>query len=140
MPTRPLIELGGVYGRIYYCIAQVPKGKVATYGQIAKIIHASGARQVGYALSSTPAQLDIPWFRVINAKGEISARAEGGTDCGQLQYLNQEGVTPNKAGRIVLARYQWQPSQDEIQIILRDAHNNDSEDDSDDGQDLPGFG
>jgi methylated-DNA-protein-cysteine methyltransferase-like protein len=100
----------GVYSRIYRCIQCIPRGKVATYGQIAKLIDASGARQVGYALSSTPMDIDIPWHRVINGKGEISQRSDGQGDSEQHVRLLAEGVIPNKHGRINLSSYRWQPA------------------------------
>ena len=60
------------YARIYAAVRRIPHGRVATYGQIAKLVGV-GARQVGYALHALtdPA---VPWQRVINAKGEVSAR------------------------------------------------------------------
>jgi len=107
-------EVGGVYPRIYACIARIPAGKVATYGQIAKLADASGPRQVGYALSSTPPELDIPWHRVINVKGEISARADGDPDSEQHRRLLADGVMPNQHGRINLKQYRWAPCYDDF--------------------------
>lgn len=109
------VEIDGVYLRIYACISLIPEGKVATYGQIAGLVDAAGPRQVGYALSSTPPDLDIPWHRVINAKGEISQRADGECDSEQHRRLLAEGVFPNKNGRINLAQYRWAPSYEELQ-------------------------
>jgi methylated-DNA-protein-cysteine methyltransferase-like protein len=106
--------IDGVYTRIYRCIKCIPEGKVATYGQVAKLIDASGARQVGYALSATPAELDIPWHRVINAKGEISQRSDGQEDSEQHFRLRAEGVIPDKHGRINLSTYRWQPSPEDF--------------------------
>lgn len=133
----------GVYSRIYRCIAQIPKGKVASYGQIAKIISASGARQIGYALSSTPADIDIPWHRVINAKGEISPRSSGpgsgkgkptkySGDSEQHKRLAAEGVMPDKHGRIDLNAYRWAPTFE--QLVDQDL------DDDESCLDQPGFG
>jgi methylated-DNA-protein-cysteine methyltransferase-like protein len=53
--------------------------------------------------------VDIPWHRVINAKGEISQRSEGQGDSEQHVRLLAEGVIPNKHGRIKLNTYRWQP-------------------------------
>ncbi len=111
-----------VYTRIYRCVAKIPYGKVATYGQIAKLVDASGARQIGYALSATPPEVDIPWHRVINARGEISQRSNGPRslqpaklkkpigDSEQYRRLLAEGVVTNKKGRIDLSAYQWAPT------------------------------
>ena len=104
--------LGSVYQRIYRCVARIPAGRVATYGQIAQLVDASGARQVGYALSSTPPDIKIPWQRVINARGEISTRANGDPDSEQLRRLLAEGVIPDQRGRIDLERYRWHPGEE----------------------------
>ena len=104
--------LKGVYQRIYRCVARIPAGRVATYGQIAQLVDASGARQVGYALSATPPDIDIPWQRVINARGEISTRANGDPDSEQQRLLVAEGVMPDQRGRIDLERYRWQPDEE----------------------------
>ena len=69
------MERKALYQQIYQTVQQIPYGKVATYGQIARLAGFPGyARQVGYALHATPAGIEIPWHRVINAKGEISLR------------------------------------------------------------------
>ncbi len=66
------LQLEPIYHRIYLVVRQIPRGKVATYGQIAVIVGGCTARMVGYALSATPQQSDVPWQRVINAQGKIS--------------------------------------------------------------------
>lgn len=127
-------ELESTYRRIYRCIAKIPAGKVATYGQIANLVDASGARQIGYALSATPDDIDIPWHRVINAKGEVSQRAGGGGDSVQSQRLLGEGVIANKQGRISLALYRWQPSFEDL------IDEGDEAVDDEQWLDQPGFG
>ena len=96
------------YNRIYAAVKRIPKGRVATYGQIAELAQASGPRQVGYALFSLKDK-KVPWHRVINAKGEVSPRS--GSDYDELQrvLLEAEGVAFDARGRVVLARYRWQP-------------------------------
>ena len=113
--------IDGVYLRIYACISLIPEGKVATYGQIAKLIDASGPRQVGYALSSTPADVEVPWHRVINSKGEISQRSDGESDSEQHRRLLAEGVLLNKQGRVNLKQYRWTPSYEELLEGLHDS-------------------
>lgn len=99
------------YERIYAQVARVPSGKVATYGQIADLAELPGqARQVGYALHALPAGSDLPWQRVINARGEVSQRAELGWGGFQRQLLEEEGVVFDSAGRVDLRRYRWEPS------------------------------
>ncbi len=61
------------YERIYSVIRKIPSGKVATYGQIARLAGMPRhARQVGYALHVLPEKANVPWHRVISSKGEIS--------------------------------------------------------------------
>ncbi len=98
------------YDGIYAVVAEIPTGKVATYGQIARLIgRPHNARQVGYALAATPEDLEIPWHRVVNAQGEISARVHPGPDELQRVLLEDEGVVFDGRGRISLTRFQWQP-------------------------------
>lgn len=96
------------YAKIYRTIARIPRGKVATYGQIAELAGLPGrARQVGYALHALPDGAPIPWQRVLNARGEISLPGLSGAR--QRELLAAEGVRPGESGRIDLARYQWRP-------------------------------
>ncbi|MBQ5430913.1 MAG: methylated-DNA--[Lachnospiraceae bacterium] len=93
--------------RIYEAVQQIPKGYVATYGQVAE---AAGdrkmARAVGNALHKNPDPLRIPCHRVVNAKGELSGRyAFGGADK-QAERLAEEGVSVID-GRVDLKHYQW---------------------------------
>lgn len=98
------------YARIYAVVRKIPLGHVATYGQIADLAGLSGhARQVGYALHATPDDLDIPWQRVVNAKGEISPRAEPMMEGVQRGLLQAEGIEFDAHDRIPLDRYRWQP-------------------------------
>jgi methylated-DNA-protein-cysteine methyltransferase-like protein len=107
MPGAPGI---GTYGRIYSVIKRVPRGRVATYGQVASLAGLPGhARQVGYALSALPEGRRVPWHRVINAKGEVSLRSEPGCDSDQRRLLEAEGVLFDHRGRVSLARFQWRP-------------------------------
>ena len=100
------------YQAIYSWIFKVPRGRVATYGQIAKLAGLpNGARQVGYALHRAPEGL--PWHRVINARGEVSLRSEPGPDHEQRWLLEQEGVVFDLRGRCDLKRYRWRPEDPE---------------------------
>ncbi len=98
------------YRAIYAVVSRIPRGRVATYGQVAALAGMPGrARLVGYALS-TLNEPSIPWHRVINARGEISPRADGGPgDTVQRLRLEAEGVKFDGQGRIPLDRYRWQP-------------------------------
>jgi methylated-DNA-protein-cysteine methyltransferase-like protein len=96
------------YDRIWSVVKRIPKGRVATYGQIAAIAGLDGhARQVGYALHNLPERSDVPWHRVINAKGEISPRSAGDSHELQRMLLEAEGVEIDVRGRIDLARFRW---------------------------------
>jgi methylated-DNA-protein-cysteine methyltransferase-like protein len=97
--------------KIYAVVRRIPRGRVATYGQVARLAGLGGhARQVGYALAALPeAQKDLPWHRVINAQGRVSLRGEPGWDDVQRQLLRREGVAFDADGRTSLARFQWKP-------------------------------
>lgn len=100
----------GLYQRIYAVVRQIPKGRVATYGQVARLAGLPRhARQVGYALHALPEASDVPWHRVINAKGRISLRRECGADITQQLRLEREGVC-FIGGRVPLNDYGWYPA------------------------------
>ena len=97
----------GNYARIFAEVRRVPKGRGATYGQIAALAGLGGhARQVGYALSALEDDR-VPWHRVINAKGEISPRTWTDHHHEQRERLEAEGVEFNDRGTISLARFRW---------------------------------
>ncbi len=99
------------YERIYATVRQVPYGKVATYGQIAELAGMPRkARLVGYALFRVAPQADVPWHRVINARGEISESPfRQGNDYFQRSLLEAEGIEFNAAGKVNLQRDRWLP-------------------------------
>jgi len=103
--------LSSSYRRIYAVVSRIPRGRVATYGQVARLANLPGqARLVGYALSSLPDGSRVPWQRVVNAQGRISGRG-GGSDWGTLQRIRllREGVAFGAKGSIDLGRYRWRP-------------------------------
>jgi len=90
---------------IYEVVMRIPHGRVASYGRIARMT-GCGARQVGYAMAAAPP--NIPWHRVINSKGEISARSGGGDgDARQRRKLLCEGVVFDPQGRVDFDRFGW---------------------------------
>ncbi|MBI4419516.1 MAG: 30S ribosomal protein THX [Gemmatimonadetes bacterium] len=96
---------------IYAVVRQVPRGKVATYGQIATLAGLRGhARQVGYALHALPDGTTVPWHRVINAQGRVSPRAEPDFVIVQLKLLEAEGIEIGPGDRISLGRFGWKRS------------------------------
>ncbi|MBD2094714.1 MGMT family protein [Trichocoleus sp. FACHB-591] len=100
------------YNRIYAIVRQIPIGKVATYGQVAELAELYGkARLVGYALYRVDKNSDIPWHRVINAKGEVSeSPLRLGSDYVQRSLLEAEGIEFNAEEKIDLRKYRWQPT------------------------------
>jgi methylated-DNA-protein-cysteine methyltransferase related protein len=100
------------YNRIYDIVRQIPQGRVATYGQVADLSNLTGkARLVGYALYQIDIPTsDVPWHRVINAKGQISySPLRRGADYLQRSLLEQEGIKFNPEGKIDLRQYLWKP-------------------------------
>ena len=97
------------YERIWKVVKRIPAGKVATYGQIARLAGlGGGARLVGYALHALPDdERNVPWQRVINAQGRISPRNFGGAEELQRRLLAREGVRFDARARVDLARYGW---------------------------------
>ena len=94
--------------RIYAVVKRIPRGRVATYGQVAILAGLDGhARQVGYALHDLPARSNLPWHRVINARGEISPRSAGDSHELQRMLLEAEGVDFSLDGRVALKKYRW---------------------------------
>ncbi len=96
------------YTRIWQVIRRVPRGKVVTYGQVARLAGLPGrARQVGYALAALPESSTVPWQRVVNAAGRVSRRRRPGAELTQRMLLQAEGVRFDGRGRISLTRYRW---------------------------------
>jgi methylated-DNA-protein-cysteine methyltransferase-like protein len=96
------------YELIWSVVRKIPRGRVATYGQIAELAGLEGhARQVGYALHNLPEPNDVPWHRVINAQGEVSPRTGGDSHEWQRMLLQAEGVEFDGRGRVDLKRFRW---------------------------------
>ena len=102
----------GLYDRIYAVVRRIPAGQVATYGQIARAAGIpKGARQVGYAMAALgrgAPRPDVPWHRIVNAKGESSIGGE------QVARLEAEGVAFDDRGRIDLGRFGWSEFDQEM--------------------------
>ena len=91
-------------------VRRIPKGRVATYGQVASLAGLAGhARQVGYALHALPDGTIVPWHRVVNAAGRISTRATPGGELVQRLLLEKEGIRLDARGRVPLDRLRWRP-------------------------------
>jgi O-6-methylguanine DNA methyltransferase len=100
--------------RVYALVRRVPRGRVITYGAIARLLgNPRAARQVGWAMAATPQATKsprIPAHRVINARGELSGRHAFGAEDIQRRRLEAEGVEFDAEGRVELDRYLWLPS------------------------------
>lgn len=97
------------YQTIYQTIERIPRGKVATYGQISRLVGNCTARMVGYALAALPPDSDVPWHRIINRQGRISLRSGGENDELQKNLLESEGIIFDSSGKTNLSRFGWNP-------------------------------
>ncbi|MDA5192487.1 MGMT family protein [Govanella unica] len=92
------------YDKVYDITRLIPRGQVASYGQIADYIDGCTPRMVGYALFALRGETDVPWQRVVNASGGISPRP--GSDR-QRARLETEGILFSAVGKIDLKRFGW---------------------------------
>lgn len=97
--------------RVHDAVRSVPSGRVASYGAIAALAGRPGAaRAVGAVLRSLPDGTDVPWWRVINARGVLTIpRVHHGRRL-QRTLLEDEGVRVDDDGRVDMARYGWPPT------------------------------
>lgn len=106
-PPKRATELA--YERIWATIERIPRGCVATYGQVADVAgYVRRPRLTAQALRQVPDGREVPWFRVINAQGRIAIPASTRGHREQLRRLEAEGVKFEN-GRVDLARYRWRP-------------------------------
>lgn len=109
------------YERIYAQVRHIPRGRVATYGQIAALAgsrllamssrpNGRGARLVGWALHALPSASDVPWHRVVNREGRLTIQHEHVSAQTQAILLRNEGVTVDEDGDgfvVDLGKYGW---------------------------------
>lgn len=95
--------------RIYAVVRRIPWGRVATYGDVARLAgKPNGAREVGWALSSLDQPEITPWWRVVNREGRISPRSSGEKGAWeQAERLRAEGVAVSQEYRLELKRWRW---------------------------------
>ena len=104
---EPRVVGPGFNARVYAQVAQVPRGRVSTYGDIATLLGSPRvARQVGYALAALT-DPGVPWHRIINARGAISLKGDVVRAVDQRRRLEQEGVVFTDSGLIDLKRFRW---------------------------------
>jgi len=110
-PSKKIEErLPQFFTHVYRLVAQVPKGKVVTYGQVAALLGVpQAARAVGAALRHLPQPLTriVPWQRVINASGGVSFRGDVMRVEEQRWLLENEGVDFTPRGKVDLKKYRW---------------------------------
>ena len=93
---------------VYLVVRLIPEGKVATYGQIARLVGMPRhARHVGHALAALDYDNDVPWHRVINSKGALSRPDFSREHNHQRVLLEEEGVEFSISGKVLLKKYQW---------------------------------
>lgn len=112
-PPRPGASGAAEYPSYYAVIRRIPRGRVLTYGDVARLAgRPTSARRVGYALSALK-DPGVPWWRVVNARGEVSARSGdllGACELDQRARLLQEGIPLDPDGRLELLQYRWSGS------------------------------
>ena len=105
--AEPRVVGPGFHERVYDVVKRVPAGSVTTYGDVAGILGSPRvARHVGWALAAV-SDPEVPWHRVVNAKGTISARGEAGRPSEQRRRLEAEGVGFDAQGRLDLRSRRW---------------------------------
>ena len=106
--------------RVWHAVSFIPHGHLATYGQVADWIGAWGcARQVGWALRRLSLPSEVPWQRVVNAKGRISmSLSREGSDWMQRQLLLAEGIPVDAEGLLPLKRFLWRPDLEALALEI----------------------
>lgn len=104
---EPRVIGPGFHERVYAVVCLVPAGHVTTYGDVGTMLGSPRvARQVGWALANLSHD-EVPWHRVINARGMVSWRGEFPRASLQEALLRAEGVVIDAAGKLDLAAYRW---------------------------------
>ena len=105
--TSDSLKDAPLFERIYGVVRQIPAGKVATYGQIARIVGGCSAQMVGFAMAALNTESNVPWQRVINSQGRISPRGGGIGSVQQRHILEAEGIQFDEADRVDLDEVSW---------------------------------
>lgn len=99
----------GFFERVYEIVAQIPEGKVATYGGIGRLLgYTRGAKIVGWAMRSAPHELGLPCHRVVKVTGELSPGYVFGDREIQRAMLEAEGITFRPDGTIDMDMHLWE--------------------------------
>ncbi|HSW79164.1 MAG TPA: MGMT family protein [Candidatus Saccharimonadales bacterium] len=96
--------------RVFEIVAQIPKGKVMTYGQIAALCGAAWAAwEVGQIANHGPS--DLPWQRVVNKQGGLARGWPNGGAAGHKAALEADGIAVSEDFKVDIGKLQWQPDQ-----------------------------
>ncbi|MFY9224075.1 MAG: MGMT family protein [Blastocatellia bacterium] len=117
--VNKLEKSNSVFEKVYKIVLQIPLGKVATYGQISRLLNEClSAAGVGWAMKATPNDgRKIPWHRVVNSRGGISTeKLLNFAPSLQQHLLETEGIIFNQQGFIDLKVFQWQPNINQEEI------------------------
>lgn len=107
------MEEKNFFERVYEVVRQIPKGKVTSYGAIAKSVGAAkSARMVGYAMNSAKDLDDVPAHRVVNRNGLLTGKNHFGDHSAMQQMLNSEGVTVKDNKVQDFKKHFWDPQED----------------------------
>ena len=107
------------FQRVYEIVKRIPRGKVATYGQIAILAgDPKGARTVGWALHGNPDEANIPCYRVVDRNGHVSSAFAFGGSNRQIALLAADGI-PCEDGTVDLSRFQWDGRTDGAEAVNR---------------------
>lgn len=99
--------------KVYELVAQIPEGRVMTYGQIAAICGAAWAAwEVGQIAHTGPA--DLPWQRVVNKQGGLAAGWPGGGRSAHAERLRAEGIEVSKEYKVDVGNLLWNPQQAQL--------------------------
>lgn len=105
---RKVAPRGDSHSRIWAAVRRIPRGRVATYGQVAVLAGLPRqARLVGYALHALPEGSSVPWHRVLNARGQVSGREDSSREGLQRALLESEGVSFDARSTVDLSRYRY---------------------------------
>ncbi len=100
--------------QIISVISSIPRGKVLSYGRVAALAgNSRGARQVARVLHTLTRKHGLPWYRVVNSKGEIALKDPLGI-AEQRGRLEAEGVEFDERGRVEFSRFLWVPAEEEF--------------------------
>jgi len=109
------------FNRVYKIVTQIPKGKVATYGQIAAMLgQPRSARVVGWAMKAAPEHLHLPCHRVVNRLGEMSPNFAFGSEDVQRGMLSSEGITFKEDGCIDMKKHLWKGINERKDALIID--------------------